>query len=368
MELTIGIDGRTFAVPEPGGTVRTGLKLAEGLLTSDLEVKIFGHTDIKNTFPAEDVYPSGLFTQFRPFGMFWEQTALPIGGSCEDIDVLYSPESYCPLSPTPFPCVITIHDLSSFHGYSAGWYNTFQQVVTPLMAKRADKIITVSKYSKKDIADQLSVSKEKIEVVYNGVDDVFLSDDSPIPELDLPNKYLLYVGSMSTRKNLTGLLEGYSILRNKYGLDHKLVLIGPEDDPTNKQILPTIDNAVPENAIVNPGYVSDAELKYAYQNADAFVFPSLFEGFGIPPLEAMACRTPVVASNRTAIPEILGDAAHYINPEKPSDIADGVVSILNDSEYQQTLIDQGLERVSEFTWEQASDDLHKMLRDVGDSV
>lgn len=361
MELSIGVDGRTFSVPEPGGTVQVGQSLTSELLNSDANIEIFGHNSVKKTFPERVVNSWGYLSQSRLFGLFWEQIALPTSAKKAGIDVLYSPESYCPLSPVPFPRIITIHDLSSFHGYSSKLYNHFQQNVLPVMADAADGIVTVSEFSKRDISKHLDVNPEKIHVVHNGINQRFFSDEIPDVSLDLPDKYILYVGSISTRKNISGLIRGFTILKNRHRIPHKLVLVGPEDDPTNSQVNVTARGDTVERDIINLGYLSESELERAYYEADVFAFPSLFEGFGIPPLEAMACETPVVASDATAVPEVLGDAAHYVDPKRAEDIASGIATVLDNEEYRQELVVRGQERARLFTWERSSQDLLEYL-------
>jgi glycosyltransferase involved in cell wall biosynthesis len=231
------------------------------------------------------------------------------------------------------------------------------------MASRADLIFTVSEFSKSKICLELDVTESKVQVVYNGVNEIFFSDKQPTSDLSLPDTYLLYVGALSTRKNISGLLQAFRILKEDYDIEHKLVLIGPEDDPTNESdIDPQMIDPIRED-IIQLGYVTDEELKEAYTAADIFVFPSYYEGFGIPPLEAMACGTPVVASDRTAIPEVLGDAAEYVDPDHPESISEGVVNILTDPDLSKTLTDKGQSQSEQFQWTKSAKKLYKTLSD-----
>jgi len=359
--VKIGIDGRTFSVPNPGGAVRTGIELTKELNNLHSDLEIFSNSNAASRLNGISVDSYAYNRNSKILGMLWEQFALPKRATDLEVDILYSPVAYCPLVPTSFLCAITIHDLSSFHGHSAGWYNQFERIVVPKMASRADIIFTVSKFSKSRICSELDIPESKVHVIYNGVNEQFFSNSHSDSNLDLPDSYLLYVGALSTRKNISGLLKAFRILKENYGIEHELVLIGPEDDPTNESdISSEIIDPIREN-IVQLGYIPDDDLKVVYDFADVFVFPSFYEGFGMPPLEAMACGTPVVASDRTAIPEVLGDGAEYVNPDSPESIAKGVNNILTNTELKRSLIKKGHNRAAKFQWNKSAKNLREVL-------
>jgi len=362
--IKIGVDGRTLSVPNPGGAVRTGIELTRELGRQHSDVTVFGHSNISARLDSLTIDSYGYRRNSKALGMIWEQTTLPKRATDREIDVLYSPVAYCPLVPTPFPCAITIHDVSSLSGHSAGWYNRFERIMLPQMASRADLIFTVSEFSKSKICSKLNIPESKVQVVYNGVNELFFSEDTPTTNLNLPGSYFLYVGALSTRKNISGLLEAFRILHEDYNIDHKLVLIGPEDDPTNES---DIDSKMIEpigEDIIQLGYVTDEQLKEAYSNAEALVFPSYYEGFGMPPLESMACGTPVIASNRTAIPEILDEAPIYINPSNIDSIVDAMSNILSSPSLRQEHVNKGYKQASQYRWDHSADDLIKKLLNI----
>lgn len=353
----IGFDGRTLGVPNPGGPARVGRELLGQLGTLENGLIVFGHESVASRYEVP-FDSTGFYWNSRPYGIVWEQIILPQRARANEVDIMYSPNSLLPVVWKGTPFVVTIHDVASLSGYSSGWYRRYERAKLPIVARRADKIVTVSEFSKGEIVDKLHVSPEKVAVVYNGVSDVF-RDDAPGQPIDLPEKYILYVGDTSKRKNIDGVLRAFSAWRQSSDLDHELVLIGPSDSPT------VVDVSVSENPRVrNVGYVSDAELKYAYDNSAVFLFPSRYEGFGISPLEAMSCGTPVITANTSSLPEVLGNAARYVDPEDHSVIANAIERVLRDDNLAAELRKRGYERASSYTWERSAEKLRTVLTDV----
>jgi len=186
-------------------------------------------------------------------------------------------------------------------------------------AKKADKIIVPSECTKQDLIKYYKIGPNKIFVIYHGVSEI--KNDN----LKLKN-YIFYLGTDHKRKNVEGLKRAYKILKEKYGIKHELVLAGIEK------------------------YVSEEEKWELLKNADVFVYPSFYEGFGMPVLEAQKVGVPVVASNRGALPEILGNSALLVNPENPSEIAEGIYKVLKDDQLRNELIKKGLENIKKFSW------------------
>jgi len=214
---------------------------------------------------------------------------------------------------------------------------------------RSDTIITGSKFTKSEILKRLEFSPKDVRVIHHGVDhDVFFVRKSIESDVSLPNKYILSVGSIEPRKNLMGLLKAYDILPFDIKNQFKLVLVGFQGWK-NSEIMELI--AANRDNIIYLGFISDEELARVYNQASCFVYPSLYEGFGLPPLEAMACGTPVVVSRAASLPEVCGEAALYCNPNDPADIAHQIKRLLTDNNLWQSMRQAGLTQAQKYTWE-----------------
>jgi glycosyltransferase involved in cell wall biosynthesis len=360
--MKLGISGRTFTFAEPGGAAQMGVKQARELSGHVGDLTVFGHDNIRDHLEGVTVESTGYVVDSLAFGLVWEQVLLPSIGARRDLDVLYCPNTYCPATATSFGKVITVHGLPSFRGYSSGPYARFRRAVLPRVVRAADEVVVVSEYLREELIDRFDVDPGDVRVVYNAVDPVYLDGSGGRPIPGLPEKYILYVGAMSENKNVEGVVRAFQILKERWDLGHKLVLIGSMSNFT----ISSVDMEEFGENIFLPGYVHDErKLKYAYENADVFVFPSFYESFGLPPLEAMACGTPVVVSNGTALPEISGEAAHQVDPDNIEQIAEVIQRIVSDDQYARELADAGKERAAEFTWKSTIDRLEAILREVG---
>jgi glycosyltransferase involved in cell wall biosynthesis len=235
---------------------------------------------------------------------------------------------------------------------------------------QADRIITVSEASKRDILQYFRIPPEKIEVIYNGIDDRFWT--SPSEEAigrvreryQLTDPFVLYAGNIKPHKNLDRLIEAFHQLRTE-GFDQlKLLIIG---DEVSKYA--TLRRAVHRYKLHKHvrffGFVPDHTLAALYRLANVFVFPSLYEGFGLPPLEAMASGTPVVTSNVSSLPEVVGDAAVLIDPHDPEAIADGIRRVLTDATLREQLRAKGFARAKEFSWVRSAERVRAIYAEVG---
>lgn len=201
----------------------------------------------------------------------------------------------------------------------------------------------------------LKVPEDKIEVIYNGVNPEFSGiapTDRPdlMKKLGLSKPYFLYTGVWRDHKNVVGMIKAFAAFNEKNGKQHQLVITG-KHNPTYHEIPDTIRELKIEDDVHLVGIVSEPDLVALYQHALAYVFPSFYEGFGLPPLEAMQCGTPVIASNVSAIPEVVGEGnALYFDPYKIEDIEDKMRTIATDASVRQKLVDRGFERVKAFDW------------------
>lgn len=236
--------------------------------------------------------------------------------------------------------------------------------------KRADKIVTISEFSKQEIIKYMGVPEEKLVVMPCGVDlnRFFPQIDGLIidgikSKYGIDGQYLLYLGTLEPRKNIERLINAYAQLKSRLPDAPKLVLAGRKGW-MYESIFKTVSELKLENSVIFTGYIEDSEAPALLGGATAFLFPSLYEGFGMPPLEAMACGTPVLTSNCSSLPEVVGDAAVLVDPYSVEDIAAGMERLVTDAGLRKELSGKGLERAKDFTWERSA----KILMDVYKSL
>ena len=230
----------------------------------------------------------------------------------------------------------------------------------------SDLIITGSNYSKKEILDRLDFKEHQVKVIYHGLNhNLFRCYEDIKLDFDLPKKFILSVGSIEPRKNLLGLLKAYNLLDDKTKDEYKLVLVGFKGWQ-NRELMQEIEKN--KTHIDYLGFISDEELAKVYNLATCFIFPSFYEGFGLPILEAMACATPVISSNTTSMPEVGGDAVLYCDPNNLEDIKENLHTLLHDEVLQKDMIEKGLKRVQNFTWENSAKEHIKVFKELLDEA
>ena len=226
--------------------------------------------------------------------------------------------------------------------------------ILPFVIRNSAFILTVSQYTKNMLVSKYNISEDKIVVVPMAASKIF----KRLKNFQKEN-FILYVGRFHKLKNIQGILDAFSILRDRYKLDYKLILVGSGNINSfllNRQsVIRYIE--IYEN-------ISDFKLVELYNKASLFVFPSLYEGFGFPPLEAMACGCPVIVSNVASLPEVCGDAAYYVDPYDVESTADGMYKILTDKALRENLIKNGLERVKQFSWEKTAREILKIIESL----
>jgi glycosyltransferase involved in cell wall biosynthesis len=264
--------------------------------------------------------------------------------------------------------VLTIHDIKHYSNRELVKLRRHMLWRVWLKANlhRAAKIITVSEHVKREILREFPVSSDRIRVIPNGVDQRFRPTAGTQvfrAKYQLPERYVLFVGQTQTNKNIRRAIEAITLVREKYGLDHQFIVAGmpSEDDARLKKY---VDNNNLRDTVRFIGYVDDNDLPELYANAEIFLFPSLTEGFGIPPLEAMGCGVPVVAAHASCLPEVLGDAAIWVNPLSVESIAEGVATALLDKKARSMAIAKGLSRVEQFRWEKMAFETVNVYREV----
>jgi glycosyltransferase involved in cell wall biosynthesis len=274
----------------------------------------------------------------------------------------------------PVPVIATIHDLAFEHMPETFTRRGSLQLKFTVRrtAKRAARIATVSEYSRQDLIRTYKLPPEKVVVTHNGIGPIFSPQPASRDEAQklrhrfgIERDFILAVGSLQPRKNLVRLIRAYAKLRSrKDGFHHQLVIVGRKLWLSN-EIFAEAKRQEWARDIILTGYVSDEDLPAFYRAASAFVYPSLFEGFGIPPLEAMACGTPVVTSNTSSLPEVAGDAALLIDPYDEQSLANALLRIVNDEELRALLRENGFVQSKKFTWRNAAEKTLQLYREAG---
>jgi len=314
---------------------------------------------------------------FRPFPdrsanySVAEQLTVPLDIVRVRADLFHAPHYVLP-ALTPCRSIVTIHDCIHlmFPQYLPGRLaHAYARCAFWLATNRSARILTVSEASKRDILRFCSIPSDKVDVIYNAIDDRFSQTPDPTKmtrvreRYQLQDRFLLYSGNVKPHKNLERLIDAFARLRCQGFPNIKLLITGSEISR-----YATLRRAVHRYNLHQHvrflGFLSADTLAILYQLADAFVFPSLYEGFGLPPLEAMASGTPVLTSNLSSLPEVVGDAALLIDPYDPESIADGMRQILSEDSTRERLIRRGRERAASFSWEESVNRVLTIYRQV----
>lgn len=313
-------------------------------------VERFTH-EMLRFWPGEirQVRPVGKAAGWR--GHLWEQVILPL--KLSENELLWSPANTGPISLSAQ--ILSLADVSPIE--NPRWYSptfrTWYRIFLPALTRRVQAVMTISNFSRERILRALSISPGRVHVVPCGVDRRKFKPitrgeaDNVRKEFGIKPEFILFVGSANPRKNLGRLLNAWDHFRNGYPA-HQLVLVGSNSGNFAREALPPLPSSV-----IRLGYVEEARLPSLYAAAAALVLPSLHEGFGLPALEAMACGTPVVASNQAALPEVVGDAAILVDPYDVSSIASGLERLVSNPDLRTALIERGLERSAKFPWERS---------------
>jgi len=356
--IRVGINARALAKPNPAGVSRYTYNLIEALATetrvnTDFEYLLFGVESLPSDLleydriQSADVYPpshSGLHAHR------WEQLALPRALRHHDIDVFHTPAGQPPILSglSRVPVVTTIHDISPVvhpEWFSCG-YATLYRILTPLAVLASARVIGVSEFVRNEIIDTYPNAATKTVTIHNGVTPP-ADPGTPIEPLTA-GEFLLFIGAGNRRKNLQTLLSAYRQYWTRADNPSQLALAGPE-----RNVFADLEYEPPAG-VHALGYVPDDQLGWLYRNATAFVFPSLYEGFGLPIVEAMHAGTPVITSNQGAMAEIAGNAAHLVDPLDTAHLVKAIERILSEKSYREHLAEQGQERAASFIWERAA--------------
>lgn len=301
------------------------------------------------------------------FRIAWEQTGMPATIAANRLDVFHGPISVVPMA-SRVPGVVTVHDLAflKFPDQVPAGRRRWLVAATRLSARKAERIITISDNTKRDLVEWLRMPEEKVTVVPLGVSprvrrvtgtslDVFRM------KWHVDRPYILSVGTLEPRKNLPTLLRAFARIKDE--IDHQLVLVGPEGWLTG-ELRATLDELALGDRVRLTGFVSDEELGGWYSAADLFAFPSYYEGFGLPSIEAMRCGAPVLASDTSSFPAVVGDAGILIPPTDADLWAESMLELLRDAGRRHLLRERGFARAGQFTWQRTAQQTYDIYREI----
>ncbi len=368
--MKIGIDIRTLVESRYSGVSEFSHNLIKEILKLDKKnkYKLFYNSsrnlssrlpkfEQSNSKIIKTKYPNKIFNNIMQKILGWPKLDRLL-----DVDLFFLPNWGFFATSNKCKRVVVIHDLSSvlFPRYFSIKRRIWHQLINlEKNISNFDKIIAVSENTKKDIVELFKVPENKIKVIYSGLDGKYrtlLENDVELIETknkyNLPDKFIFFLGTLEPRKNVDGLIKAYNIFRdNNKDLDNYKLIIAGGRGWKYRHIFKELEKSVYKNDIDFIGYVDDSDKIALYNLADVFVFPTFYEGFGFPPLEAMACGTPTITSFSSSLPEVVGEAALMIDPHNPGEIAEAIEHILVDDWLKRDLTSKGLARAKRFNWE-----------------
>lgn len=375
--MTIGIDCRLYS-PKFTGIGRYVFELVQQLVRQDREnhyILYFNQPEF-DAFQVPNERWQKKLVNIRHYSMD-EQTRFAWFLNHEPVDLIHFPHFNAPvLCKKPF--VVTIHDLTlhyyPYKSYTPRWTPkkaleifVYRQLMGRI-ARKAQHIIAVSENTKNDLVREYQLSSEKISTVYEGVPEHFQKASEAeiqavLGKFAIRKPYLLYTGVWRSHKNLLRLLEAFKRITDS-GQDVQLVLTGKKD-PVYPEIPEAIKRFSLQERVVLTGFVDDTDLIALMSGATVYVFPSLYEGFGLPPLEAMQLGVPVACSHISSLPEVCGDAAMYFDPKNVQEMADKVLFLLKNQQVRQEYIEKGKKNVERFSWSQMASQILDIYRKIG---
>jgi glycosyltransferase involved in cell wall biosynthesis len=361
MSLRIGVEVTSLLGDRSGVGTYTAA-LLQGMLqkaAADWEFRLYSNRVIETRDPRLDrATVAGGLARSR---WLWVQLRLAALARRDECHVLHCPNGMGPLWSS-MPMVLTIHDLSLYRypHFHPRWRIATTRQFLPRLARRAAAVVAVSEFTRREILSVLHLPADKVHVVHSAAAASFrpVTDVAQLAAVrqryGLPERFVLFVGTVEPRKNLFRLVRAFRQVRQR-GLPHALVLAGHKGWLMDG-FAAEIERLGLSDATRRLGYIPDVDLPALYALADLFVYPSLYEGFGLPTLEAMACGTPVLSSNSPALAEVCADAACLVDPLDEEALAEAIVAVLRDPERRAELSRAGLIRAREFSWQRAAEE------------
>jgi len=376
--MLIGIDASRAAVRERTGTENYSLNLIRHLLALESN---HGYRLYFNRPPAIELcgaavplspMTTDLELRVMPFPRLWTHLRLSWEMVRQPPDVLFVPAHVLPLVH-PRSSVVTVHDLGylCYPEAHQPLDRLYLDLSTRYNAHAASRIIAVSQATKDDLVQHYGIEPDKVTVVYSGCDETMqpVEDRAAIERVKarygIRGDYVLYVGTLQPRKNLGRLLEAYAMIRKRAKKDQiPCLVIAGRKGWLYGQIFQQVERLGLETEVIFPGYVPQDDLPALLSGARLFVFPSLYEGFGLPVLEAMACGTPVLCSNVSSLPEVAGNAVFLVDPLDVESMAEAMNRLLKDEGLRARLVERGLRQLRQFSWDRCARETLAVLEDT----
>lgn len=366
-EVRIGIDARAILAPQKTGVQVYTYNLVRHLARLNDGPEVLCYLD-RPASPDELGFELPGFMKLRPVSSAraWLRLALPMAVRRDRVKVMHFPGT---LYPRWTPCrkVVTVYDIAFRHvpdAYTPADLRLQEKAVA--CARRADAVLAISECTKKDLMNLCRVPERRIHVTPLAAEEEFFQEPAVIlPPAGVPAGCLLFVGAITAKKNLRNLITAYAKARSR-GLKWPLVLAGPGQEDYVAGLVARIEELGLDRSVYFAGYIRREQLPSLYRSANAFVYPSLYEGFGLPVIEAMACGVPAVVSAASCLPEIVGDAGMLAQPEDPNSIADALMTLASNEELRRGMARKGQSRARSFSWDRlAADTLQVYLEVAG---
>lgn len=367
LKPTIAVDSRSLVGHATGIGVSTLSMLKALTERGVVRCVAMAHRELSC---ATELHQAGIDfeTQTAPSGLLWQQLLLPRRLAATDIDLLWSPLFTLPLR-NPVPGVVTVHDLTPLILPEAHQLKVRLSLL-PFLAsslRQARRVAVPSAAAARDVESRFPGSASRVEVVYNGIDPEFVPASAEEiaatrAELSCPQGYILYSGTLEPRKNLSVLLDAWEALTTTSSATLPLVIAGPYGWKS-RNFASRLQQLRPLG-LQYLGRLPRARQVRVMQAASVFVYPSLYEGFGLPPAEAMACGIPTIVSNRSSLPEVVGDAGVQIDPDDGRQLQEAIAEIAHDKALSRDLAERGRERSQRFTWSKAAAQMEEIFLEI----